>query len=89
MPKFYEMVEVEAEVWVDVNEFIDECSDKEIQKIITRLVEDGLVKRGDVKNPKDNVLDEMWKEKVEKLFNNRIQLSTEEIDVIEKIANRL
>jgi uncharacterized membrane-anchored protein YjiN (DUF445 family) len=88
MPKFYEMVEVEAEVWVDTNEFIDECSDKEIQKIITRLVEDGLIEKSDVKNPKDNVLDEMWKEKVEKLFNNRLQLSNGEIEIIEKIANR-
>jgi transcription initiation factor IIE alpha subunit len=89
MPKFYEMVEVEAEVWVDVNEFIDSCSDKEIQKIITRLVEDGLIKKSDVKNPRDNVLDEIWKGKVEKLFNNRLQLSNEEIEIIEKIANRL
>ena len=89
MPKFYEMIEAEAEVWVDVNDFIDECSDKEIKKIITRLVEDGLVKSGDVKNKKDNVSDEMWKEKVEKLFNNRLQLSNEEIEIIEKITNRL
>ena len=42
-----------------------------------------------MKNPKDNVLDEMCKEQVEKLFNNRLQLSNGEIEIIEKIANRL
>jgi hypothetical protein len=89
MPKFYEMVEVETEVWVDVQEFIDQCSEKEIQKMIKILAEDGQIKKRDIKSKNNNLSDEMWQEKVEKILENRLILTDEEILVIEKIAGRL
>jgi hypothetical protein len=89
MPKFYEMVEVETEVWVDVQEFIDQCSEKEIQKMIKILAEDGQIKKKDIKSKNNNLSDEMWQEKVEKILENRLILTDEEILVIEKIAGRL
>ena len=89
MPKFYEMVEVEAEVWVDVEEFVSECSEKEINKLIKVLVEDGHIKRSEIKSKNHNLLDEMWHEKVQKILNNRLALTEEEITLIEKISTRL
>ncbi len=89
MPKFYEMVEVEAEVWVDPQAFLSECSEKEIKSIIKCLVEDGHLNSTNIKKTNDNFLDEMWSEKIEKILCNRLLLSDEEIEFIEKIANRL
>jgi hypothetical protein len=39
MPTFYQ--DVEAEVDIDVEEFVDSCSGREIEKLIRYLVEDG------------------------------------------------
>lgn len=89
MPKFYEMVEVEAEVWIDAKEFLSECSEKEIKNLIKILVENGWIKVSDIKNKKDSLLDEMWSEKIEKILNNRLLLTDEETETIEKISNRL
>ena len=89
MPKFYEMVEVEAEVWVDVQEFVNECSEKEINKLIKVLVEDGHITKAEVKSRQHNLLDEMWIEKVQKILNGRLSLSEEDINQIEKISLKL
>ena len=89
MPKFYEMVEVEAEVWIDVEEFISDCSEKEIEKMIKILAEDGHIQRRDFKSKNKNFSDEIWQEKVEKILKNRLILTEEEIEIIEKIANRI
>ena len=89
MPKFYEMVEVETEVWVDVEEFVNECSEKEIKKLIKVLIEDGHIKKSEIKSKNHNLLDEMWQEKVEKILNNRLSLSEEDINLIENIASKL
>lgn len=89
MPKFYEMVEVETEVWIDVEEFLNECGEKEINKLIKVLVEDGHIKRSEIKSKNHNLLDEMWQEKVEKILNNRLALTEEEIILVEKITTRL
>ncbi len=89
MPKFYEMVEVEAEVWIDAEEFLSECSDKEIKNLIKCLVEDGYINKTSIKKTNDSFLDEMWSEKIEKILFNRLLLTQEETEIIEKIANRL
>lgn len=89
MPKFYEMVEVEAEVWVDVEEFVSECSEKEINKLIKVLIEDGHIKKSQIRSRHHNLLDEMWQEKVEKILSNRLNLTEDELILVEKIASRL
>ena len=89
MPKFYEMVEVEAEVWVDVEEFVNECSDKEIKKLIKILAEDGHISKAEINSTNQNVSDEMWSEKIVKILNGRLMLSQEDIEIIEKISQKL
>jgi len=89
MPRFYQ--EVEAEVDIDVEDFIYECSDREIEKLIKFLVEEGrLPKTLDTHTKSENLTatEIMWYESIEKIRNNRLSIPQEEIEMIEKIAKR-
>jgi hypothetical protein len=85
MPTFYK--DVEAEVDVDIEEFVDECSDREIQILIRYMVEEGKLT---VYGPSQNlsVNETIWYETIEKIRSNRLTLTDEEIDIIENIAKR-
>ena len=90
MPRFYQ--EVEAEVDVDVEEFIYECSERDIEKLIQLLVEEGrLPKTLETFSKSQNLLmsEKMWYETTEKIRVYRLALTNEEIDIIENIAKRL
>ena len=89
MPSFYQ--EVETEVDIDVEDFIDECSDREIEKLIKYLIEEGklpksLTNYGQSQNLSVN--DVLWYETISKIQSNRLGMTDEEIEIIEKIANR-
>ena len=89
MPTFYK--DVEAEVDVDIEEFVDECSDREIQILIRYMVEEGkLPKTLTGYGPPQNlsVNETIWYETIEKIRSNRLTLTDEEIDIIENIAKR-
>jgi len=90
MPRFYQ--EVEAEVDVDVEEFIYECSERDIEKLIQLLVEEGrLPKTLETFSKSQNLTltEKMWYETTEKIRAHRLALTIEEIDIIENIAKRL
>lgn len=90
MPRFYQ--EVEADIDIDVEEFIYECSDRDIEKLIQLLVEEGrLPKTLETFSKSQNLLmtEKMWYETTEKIRAHRLALTTEEIDIIENIAKRL
>ena len=89
MPRFYQ--EVEAEVDIDVEDFVYECSDKEIEKLIKYLIEEGkLPKTLDTYTKSQNLTytEIMWYETIEKIRNNRLSISQEEIELIENITKR-
>jgi hypothetical protein len=89
MPTFYQ--DVEAEVDIDVEEFVDSCSGREIEKLIRYLVEDGsLPKTLTTYTQTQNLSlnDTLWYETIEKIRSNRLTLTDEEIDIIENIAKR-
>lgn len=89
MPTFYQ--DVEAEVDIDVEEFVDQCSGREIEKLIRYLVEGGsLPKTLTTYTQTQNLSlnDTLKYETIEKIRSNRLSLTTEEIDLIEKIAKR-
>lgn len=89
MPRFYQ--EVEVNIDIDVEEFFYECSDRDIEKFIQLLIEEGTLPKTLEKNSKaQNITlnDKMWYETIEKLRSNRITLTNEEIEFIEKISNR-
>ncbi len=78
-----------AEVEVDVDEFIDACSDREIEDLIKRL------ERKNYINPQSqviegNMLDQEWSEVIAKISGNgRLSLSNEDEETIRKIAGKL
>jgi hypothetical protein len=89
MPIFYQ--EVEAEVDIDVEDFIYECSDRDIEKIIKCLVEDGKLPKTLTTYTKTQNLslsEITWYETIEKIRSNRFLLSDEETELIEKITKR-
>ena len=89
MPRFYQ--EVEADIDIDVEDFIYECSDRDIEKIIQILVNEGSLPKTLEKHSKSQNLtlnDKMWYETTEKLRSNRLSLTNEEIEYIENISKR-
>jgi hypothetical protein len=90
MPTFYK--DVETEVDVDIEEFVDGCSDREIQILIRYMVEEGKLPKTLEKYSKSQNLtlnEKMWYETTEKIRAHRLALTNEEIDIIENIAKRL
>jgi hypothetical protein len=91
MPEFSDYVEVEAEIEVSVDDFISACSKSEIGEIITALEEDGYIKPNSSigSTCEKNILDHEWEEVCSKLYSSRLVLTTEEEEIIKKIASRL
>lgn len=89
MPTFYQ--DVEAEVDIDVEEFVDSCSAREIQILIRYLVEEGALPKTlttYTQTQNLSVNEVLWYETIEKVRSNRLSLTTEEIEIIENIAKR-
>lgn len=84
MPSFYV-----DELDIDVGEFIDSCSPREINELLECLVEDGILNRKSLVKPKQkSVLEEEWDEIIHKLSENRLQLTKEEEEIIRSIVKR-
>ena len=73
--------------YIDPYEYVEECSRQELQELI------GILKQGDLweetKTDNMNILDMEWNEVIKKLANSRLQLSTEDEEIIKQIANKL
>jgi hypothetical protein len=83
------MPEFETYIDIDPDEFIDNCSEREIGELIESLVEGGyLPKTVPTKPSEKSVLDLEWDEIMDKLIRNRIMLSNEEEEMIRTIAKR-
>lgn len=83
MPSFY------ADVEVEVDEFVDNCSKREIEELVKYLHKEGHLNEDTIPAENMNLLDQEWAEVLDKLSGrNRLQLSNEEEEIIKKIANR-
>jgi hypothetical protein len=83
MPNFY--------VDVEIDEFVDNLGRREVEELIDYLKEEGYLKNNDLKrlsNNSENLNDNMWFETCRKLLNNRLLLTNEEQEMIEKISQR-
>lgn len=96
------MPEFTAEIDIDPSEFVSDCSTKEINELIETLHDNGhlteyfkLNKIPDpnssivIVEPTANLMDIEWSEIIIKLSKNRLMLSSEEEELIKKLANRL
>jgi len=84
------MPEFESYIDIEPYEFIDNCSEREIQELIESLVDSGYISRTSISTPDDkkSVLDLEWGEIMDKLIENRVMLSNEEEEIIRNISKR-
>lgn len=81
MPRFY----TDAEISVDVSEFVYACDGSELNEIIEILKEDGLITS---KNPPTSLNEEFFSEEIKVISENYINLTKEEENIISNIAKR-
>lgn len=78
-----------VEVDVDVEDFLDQCYDSEIERIIEILTKDGYLKKTQVTEP-ETTDDSEWHTALTKLRDRgRMQLTNEEESLILHIANKV
>jgi hypothetical protein len=79
-----------AEIDVEIDEFVDALRPREVEELIEYLRDEGYLKASKkvLTNNDENLHDRMWFETCRKLLENRLQLSNEEQEIIENIANR-
>jgi hypothetical protein len=88
MPSFTSYVETDVDVDIDVEEFIDLCSDEDIDEIIQILIEQGRITKLFTSSKHSLYTEQVWNETLNKLLINRLSLTNEEIEIIEKIVKR-
>ncbi len=86
MPYFESYVDVE----IEVDEFLSSCNEREIREVIDKLKEDGHLSNINVPIPENEQLisDKNWNQTCQKLSEIRLQMSTEDIEVIENILKK-
>ena len=78
-----------VEVDIDVEDFLDQCYDSEIERIIEILTKDGYLKKTQVTDP-ETTDDSEWHTQLTKLRDRgRMQLTNEEESLILHIANKV
>jgi hypothetical protein len=86
MPTFEEIVEVEAEMNISPKEFVRACDEDDLEELITAI--NKYYKRGIPLGKSENLFDDQWNEMIKKLANARLYMSTEDIQIIQTIANK-
>jgi hypothetical protein len=81
-------VEVDMDVDVDVDDFLDNCSKKEIEEVIDWLKGNDYLKTPVVVQQIDNLLDISFKEALNKLQDKRVYLTLEEEQFLINLANK-
>jgi hypothetical protein len=79
-------IEVDVDFDVDVEEFLDDCSKREIEEVIQWLVDRDWIKPNQVEE--GNVMDIEWFDTVSKLHTLRQRLTVEEEELIKSIVNK-
>jgi hypothetical protein len=80
---------VEVDVDIDVDDFLNECSSREIEEVIKWLKDNGELPVGSIFEREKNLMDLEWDKIILKLQLNRIQLTLSEEELIKSIVNRL
>jgi len=86
------MPEYTAEIEVNPDEFISDCSSSEIKEIIEALIEDGYIQRHQVivdGQDTRNYLDEEWDNICEKIRKSRLTMCQSDEDTIRQIYKGL
>lgn len=86
MPNF----DIQTDIDIDIEEFVDACNEREIDELIDYLVECEYIPPTMLREviSSKTFSEKDFEEKLSKIANNRFLLSDEEFELIEKIANR-
>ena len=86
MPYF----ESECEIDIEVDEFINSCSSREIKEMIEILKEDGHLSNAlpIIPESKRSLMDDEWFDVLETLSIKRLTMDSEDIETIKKIAKK-
>jgi hypothetical protein len=82
-------VYIDTDVDVDVDDFLEECNEHEIEEVIKWLNYNDYLRTSTINERSKNLMDLEWDKAIEKLHSNRIQLTPSEEEFIKTIANRL
>jgi hypothetical protein len=85
MPHFYK--DVDAEINLSVDEFIELCSERDIHEFVDTLK---ATRRWFILNPthRDSIPETEFNNMLIKIYQNRLCLTNEEDELLKKIANR-
>jgi len=87
------MPDFTAEIDIDPDEFVSECSSSEIKRLIKVLIEDGHIMPHMIKTDEDvnlpNILDEEWDVICEKIRQSRLMMPQSDEDKIREIFKKL
>ena len=86
MPYLSEYVDVEVDINVSPTEFIEHCSEKEIEELIGNLRSEGYFEED--KSPSSHPIANEFYQNIDKIKQNRLALTSEEEEVLYKIASR-
>lgn len=86
MPRFYQ--EVEAEIDINVDEFVSECSPKEIKILIDTLRDDGYLTSTNIVPDNVSFMQEKHVYYCGKLADFYLQMSSEDMEIVEKLAKK-
>jgi hypothetical protein len=79
-------IEVDVDFDVEVEEFLDDCSKREIEEAIQWLVDRDWIQPNQIEE--GNVMDIEWFNTVSKLHTLRQRLTVEEEELIKSIVNK-
>lgn len=91
MPRFYQ--DVEAEVDIEIDEFLTKCSSSEIRELVKALTEDGWLKKEGGRIVKDmeegmSLNEHFFNESISRLRSSYLQMSQEDIDILSNMAKK-
>ena len=82
-------VYIDTDVDIDVDDFLEECSEYEIEEVIKWLNHNDYLSHSAINERSKNLMDLEWDKAIDKLHSNRIQLTPSEEEFIKTISNRL
>ena len=89
MPRFYQ--DVEAEFEVDISEFLESLDGDETEELVELLKKEGWLKNLNIINPYTpgkSIPEIEFDNTINKIYQNYVRLTSEEEEVLKKIANR-
>lgn len=79
------------EIEIDIADIYWECKHRDKQWLVTKLQDDGYLEEMGLRNSDDHgsAIDDEWREVMQKLLDNRVQLTMEQEDLIKSIASKI